>query len=419
MTNIFSSISGHFGRSLILGTFLPVTIFVILFLHFLAPMLPEDALILQPFKELDTPWQIVTISFATIVLSGFIYNLSIPITRFYEGYPWKDSWYGKRRIKHYQSQFDKASARWKGMRTLIRAEFNSDTNSYWSSLGQTLNTDFPAERNLILPTRLGNVFRGFERYSSHQYGIASITLWPRLLAKIDKEYASSIDDSMTSFDFMLNSSALCGVLSIAIIFTGLIYPIPLYEASLLLSWLFKSIAFALLSYSFYVFSISRAVAWGNMVKGAFDLYRWDLLQQLGYKHLPTNLLEERAIWDYISKQMIYGDHPSKPTFPYQEQETSLRVVPKNINIEVTKGFKKSATDNKIEIVFLVKNTDEQDADHLVVTDTVPSGYCFQWDSLNHGAKPIIVKGTNPYYFVINGLASKAEEQFSYCICPLK
>ena len=93
MTSILSSISGYFSRSLILGTFLPVTIFVVLSLLLLVPSLNADLSLAVVLEQLDTG-KIVGISFLTIVISGLLYNMSIPILRLYQGYPWRGSWIG-------------------------------------------------------------------------------------------------------------------------------------------------------------------------------------------------------------------------------------------------------------------------------------------------------------------------------------
>jgi hypothetical protein len=94
VTNILSSISGQFSKSLILGTFFPVMVFVILAQIFVVPLLPSDWLVLRQLETLDTQWRVVVILLLAIVLSGLLYNLNIPIIRFYEGYPWQDSWIG-------------------------------------------------------------------------------------------------------------------------------------------------------------------------------------------------------------------------------------------------------------------------------------------------------------------------------------
>ena len=53
----------------------------------------------------------------------------------------------------------------------------------------------PGRKALVMPTQSGNAIRSFEYYPTAQYGMSSITLWPRLIAKIDKDYAAVIDEA--------------------------------------------------------------------------------------------------------------------------------------------------------------------------------------------------------------------------------
>jgi hypothetical protein len=78
--------------------------------------------------------------------------------------------------------------------------------------GRRLNEEFPIERTSVLPTRLGNVIRSFEDYPERQYGMDGVTLWPRLVAKINKDHATVIEDAKITFDFLLNSAVLSAVL---------------------------------------------------------------------------------------------------------------------------------------------------------------------------------------------------------------
>jgi len=101
------------------------------------------------------------------------------------------------------------------------AETVSDIWTRLSEVSRRLNSELPSDTSLLLPTRLGNVIRSFEEYPDRQYGIGAITLWPRLIAKIDKEYAAMMDDSKTSFDFMLNISLLSAFSALVITVVGL------------------------------------------------------------------------------------------------------------------------------------------------------------------------------------------------------
>jgi uncharacterized repeat protein (TIGR01451 family) len=423
MTDILSTISGQFSKSLILGAFLPAAIFVVLGVIFVVPLFPVDSPLLTSLQVLDTQSKLLTILFLTIVLSCLLHNLNIPIIRLYEGYPWKDSWIGQRCTRRYQAKFDAVQARWRGMRTLVyalRAQNPSDRRSpaieaEWGRIGRIVDTEFPPYRRMLLPTRVGNVIRSFESYSYRQYGIEAITLWTRLIAKIDKDYAAATDDAKTSFDFTLNSSVLSMILGAAILIVGLCCPSALSLPSLWVRWLFEVIGFGVLAYSFYLCSIPRASAWGAMVKGAFDLYRWDLLEQLGYKRVPVTMKEERALWDDISLQMMYGDSPKVRMAEYAAMHTLARGEPYVVDLEIGRGISVPAGDRVVTVTLCVKNVDAQGrtAMNVVVTDTLPDGFDYEWNSACVDNSNVPVVGVNPYQFNIGNLNPGKEVTLTY------
>lgn len=432
MTSILSAISGQFSKNLVLGTFMPVVTFVILNLMFVIPYIPYEWHFLTQLRTFDTSGM-VAIFFLTIVTTGLLYNLNIPIIRFYEGYPWKDSLIGRWRTRYYQRQLRQDTSlrtRAELFRVKPRAlkgstEEGFDTltveerrkqvgriSSVRAMLGRSINTEFPLTESSILPTRLGNVIRSFEDYPQRQYNMAAITLWPRLIAKIDKEYAALIDDAKASFDFMVNFSVLSMSTALATLFIGLIYPIPLASRQLLLPWLVEIIFFALLSYVTYIWSIGRASNWGDMVKGAFDLYRWELLKQLGYQREPTNLTEERELWGKISRQLIYGYLYKEQLPEYSIPSTYAEGTP-TVNLDIYRLLDTTG-DNNLSVSIHIKNVDAQKRNtrQVVVTDTLPDGFQLEWGSAlvtsseattDKPCEPVSVFGINPYRFSVGDL----------------
>lgn len=59
MTSILSTISGFFSKPLILGSFLPVVIFILLSWLLLIPILPPGNLVFQPLEGLEKEWKLL------------------------------------------------------------------------------------------------------------------------------------------------------------------------------------------------------------------------------------------------------------------------------------------------------------------------------------------------------------------------
>jgi hypothetical protein len=424
MTSIFSSLSAQFGKALILGTLLPVSIFSTAGLILLQVLLEHS--LWDLVSNLDTGWQVLVLSFVAIVLSGLLVNLNVPLTRLYEGYPWAKSWIGRRRTARYQRQFDALSVRWRGLRTLLYftsrqspsaspSPVSPSIQRYLNDVGHTLRGAYPLARSSVLPTRLGNVIRSFENYPRAQYGMSAIPLWPRLLAKIDTQYAAALDAAKISFDFALNCSFLSAVLAVAMLALGLFHPLfpasPPAKASLLAA----VAACLVLSYLFYLMMVGRAAAWGEMVKGAFDLYRRPLLAQLAYEVVPQTLLQERALWADISQQLLFGDSPRVRPAEFTGISVAARGSPDYARLEVTRGVSAAHASEDPTVTIAVRNATvpPQAVNRVIVTDFVPQPFHYVWGSAN-----VPVTGANPYEFEIGRLEPGQTCIVTYCMTQL-
>jgi hypothetical protein len=422
MTSILSSISGHFGKALMLGAFLPATVFMLLWSIFIEPIIPAMQTLLQPLGMFSEQWPVLAAIFIIVVITGLLFSLNITIIQFYEGYPWQDSYLGQWRIATYRRKFRKTIMTQKGMRTLLRAIPFSDPDypgilRSWSKSREVIRKNYPNKELLILPTRLGNVIRSFERYPDEQYGMESILFWTRLVSVIDKDYANIITDAKTSLDFMLNSSLLSAILAFAALILGLIFPQnTLASPTMLAAWLVKIGAFFTLAYIFYMNAIPRAEAWGETVKGAFDLYRGDLLKKLGYQQEPKTPLSERDLWNKISRQKIYGDRPAKGPHVDYAQPTPPFASCVGPVLSLSRGVAQPDSPNSQQMILQVHNPDEkQVASQVIVIDALPDGFDYLWGSATSPDREVSVEGINPYRFSIGDLQPGQTVTLSYTL----
>ena len=450
MTGLLSTISGYFTKFILLGTVLPVVVFIISFFILVRPLLPGDLPILLPLAVLEPQWQLLVATLFTVLISGLLYILNVPIIQLYEGYQWSETPIGKSRTEHYQKIFEARERRIRGTRTLLRAmlAFEEDTarissigavlqnitvdgrtlnwqeahdaiQAKWDRQQQKLLEDFPTQRLLILPTRLGNTIRAFEYYPNREYGMDGVTCWSRLIAKIDPPYAAAIDDAKTSFDFMINMSVLSAVSVVMQIAAGLFSRKPFASPGGLMIWLSLILITALLGFTFYHLSISRASAWGETVKGAFDLYRKDLLAQLGYDLKLETRSEEREVWDSISLQMIYGDQPDGPRTPPYTGKAAPLLQESDFPLRISRSVESLWSKRKATIIVLIKNLDPtRTAEDLRITDTLDKNLHYEWNSASINGQRIPVEGSNPYFFKIGSLAAGEEVELRYKVIRL-
>ena len=411
MNTLSSSISNQFGKSMILGTLLPVTIFVIAWLVIVAPLMPPNWSLLEAFDFFGTPSEIIALSFFTIMMTVLLHNFNSLIIRFYSGYPWSESIWGKWRTQRYQKEFEKIHARCDGLYVLLSAMGRHHAEirplvAEWSKVGRRKLSDFPERRDLVLPTRLGNRVRSVERYPAVQYGIDMVVLWPRLQAVLDKDYATRIDDAQISFNFMVNLSVLSILLAVFTGCIGLLYPPPGAFMRVMVPVL-MSLA---LAYCFYRLSVSQVNEWGGLARGAFDLYKGKLLTQLGYEQKPKDPEEERKLWDNITFQMMLGDQQKdigkeEPRVQYADSSPpSTRAVarPGDARLEITRGVRRARKKYRLVVHLGIRNSSDKQVTGLIVTDTLPDGLDYEWDSASVAGRDVRVEGTNPYTFYSDG-----------------
>lgn len=322
MLSMFSAVSGHFTKGLVLGTLLPV----LLFIAGAVPMwllFTDGAPALAAGSVAFMTEQAAALGIFVVAATGALYNLNTPIIRFYEGYPWSRTAYGRRRIDHHKRRLSaavvlqkaliavRAGATDAGLKGVVQRSLNDAS--------RVIAAEYPGEA-LVLPTRLGNVIRNAEEYPREQYGISAIPLWPRLVPLIGKEYGAALDEAKTSFDFFVNASALAallaGFIAVLSVHSGLVFG----DVRVAAACLALCLAAGAIAYAAYVAAAGAAAAWGGQIKGAFDLYRGALLKQLGYDRTFTSREDERKMWRAVSRQIVFGDPLDSPPLPYRVAE---------------------------------------------------------------------------------------------------
>jgi hypothetical protein len=425
MGSLLTSISGQFGKAILLGTLFPVLIFCVLAQLIIVPVLPFAQTLNFQFQRIalgEDKVVAVGVVFIIIVITGTLYNLNIPIIRLYEGYPWKDSLFGNLVLRRIRKNFEEITSLRIAMRNLksTLAEIDPESNVLTSlqvrqnALATYINSELPDKVDNLLPTRLGNVIRNFERYSAVSYAMDAIVLWPRLISKIDQAFASTIDDSKTSFDFMLNNSFLCGMGGITLGVVGLFSKVAA-SGPLANEYLWRIAVFLGLSVVFYNFSIGRAAAWGQQVKSAFDLYRTDLLNSLGYSYKPATSVEERALWQDITRQLYYPDTRDN-SLHYRGPATRIVVDPRAAQIEFNRKMNSSAVLGNWEVVVVLTNVGKKAANCVTIYESLPDGFKLLPGSLSisKGAD-LTISNFAPLEFAVANVSAGAQIDITYLI----
>ncbi len=157
---------------------------------------------------------------------------------------------------------------------------------------------YPPDESQVVRNALGNALLAAECYPARMYGMHHRTLWPRLLAVVPAEFAAALDRARMLLDLIVNLSLVCVLVGVDIL--GLAAQTQRWEL------LAGGLGAGVLAYLAYRLAVPAAIAWGQQVKAAYDLYRRDLLVQMELTPPPT-LAEEKALWVQVSQFMMYWE----------------------------------------------------------------------------------------------------------------
>lgn len=161
-------------------------------------------------------------------------------------------------------------------------------------------THFPRNATRVLPTRIGNILMAAEEYSWLRYSIDAVLWWPRLSAILPDSYRSQVSFNLTPVITFLNLSTLSAL-------SGIIIGVGLWVFEGLVWWwgILSIILGCVLARACYLGAVSAAVRYGQSIRTAFDVYRFDLLKQMRIT-LPSSPDNESQLWFSIGQWLFYG-----------------------------------------------------------------------------------------------------------------
>ena len=246
------------------------------------------------------------LAFLLAALIGYVLNyLNFPLIYLAEGYPFRRTWWGRLMIAWYGDQRD----------CLEELARSPDDQAFYAD---ELADRFPPEREKCTPTALGNVIAAFENYPSQRYGIDAVHMWPRLLPVLNEEkYAVFVEREKEGFDFFLNFSALSGMFAVE----GLLF--RWFSGWPTFTW--ATLVGGCVAFLSYQAAVRCARNWGETVKTAFDLYRYQLAERLALEPFRDRV-EEIMRWEAFSHLVRYGGtRESFRTFRYPLPGQSVKI----------------------------------------------------------------------------------------------
>lgn len=286
-------------RRFILGFFLPSLLFVLALMWVLGGGNARDQLWAQLVAK--EPLNAAYLILLTWVLAVLLLALNDLLYRIYSGQFPPLSWATRSRQKAREARQTLVAR----VETLHRqwsqhGVLSADARKEYNDKRRQLFLGYPRNADRVLATRFGNTFRAFQDYSNTVYGADAVAVWPRLTAVLPRDVLEKIEDARCQVDFFLNTGYLAlivSAVSIVRLVTHFDAPSALYAAA--------AIAIAR---GAYVLSIEHVVAWGEMVRTAFDCYLPALATLLGF-NLPATRKARRQFWRDFSNTASFGADP--------------------------------------------------------------------------------------------------------------
>lgn len=245
-----------------------------------------------------------------VTLAGTItMPLQLPLLRLLEGYwPSRPRW-----IAGPAARVGIAFQKWRRGPVDVSAPHGAaERQAAWERLAWQ-RSRYPDQLHLLRPTALGNALTAAERRAGRLYGLDAVVVWPRLEPLLSEPVRAAVADRRMWLDASVRLSATAALVA------------PVALALLWHSgwWRVLALASLLVSWLAYAAAVQAAIAYGECVRAAFDLHRFDLLTAL-HLPLPADREAERIqnrklsrLWRQgagLAREMRY-EHPPDPLTP--------------------------------------------------------------------------------------------------------
>ena len=154
----------------------------------------------------------------------------------------------------------------------------------------------------LMPTLFGNVLATASEHPRVVYAMEGAFWWPRLAPLLPGAFQEMLGSAQAPMMGLLNLSFVFAVLALGGALTlGVVGALWTTAGIVLIGGL-------VLSRLCYRAAIGQAVGLGSQLDVAFDLYRHEILRQMGLE-TPADLPAERALWSQLAIQLQRGAEP--------------------------------------------------------------------------------------------------------------
>lgn len=263
------------------------------------------------WKPIEQAALAFTLAMLVILSDLWMSWFTLPLLRLFEGYwptrlgHWlRNERIGRLKKKILQQEEQLDTLQKQGWDKLSLAE-----QTKLLTLDNELTNNYPVELHSLMPTRLGNILRAAETYPRERYGLDAIIMWPRLWLILPTEVRTELSTARQN----LNRAAQ--FLGWGIFFLGLV-SVWGYRMGVTAWFVTLAIAFAFVVVT-YQHVCSSAETYGDLLRAAFDLHRFDLYKQMNWP-LPKDSETEEKVGEQLTQYIFRGCTKLDIKFEYQK-----------------------------------------------------------------------------------------------------
>lgn len=214
--------------------------------------------------------------------------LQLPILRLLEGYwPWPlrrlrfglARWVAKR--------LETKEDAWQDLAAIKPEDRSAEEQEKYARLDAQL-ARYPVDPRHLMPTRLGNVLRAAEEYPQVRYGLVMGVCWPRLWLALPKEPQETLSQARQKLNGAARLFAWGLLFAVWVVWAWWAVPVALVVAA-----------------AAYWGMLHAAGAYGDLLRSAFDLYRFTLYEEVRWP-LPQAPELEVVMGRRLSEYLFRG-----------------------------------------------------------------------------------------------------------------
>jgi hypothetical protein len=247
---------------------------------------------------------------ASLGVALAFHPVQFSVVQFFEGY-WGKGDLAQRfriqRIRKYQELYDELEDRRTEAADLLQlidgitGRRARDVRTMLTSLAEEaerlIESSFPRAKEEIMPTRLGNVMRRFERQAGEQYGIDAPSVFAHIMLVAPPDHAAYVNDQRSQLDLAIRmsfTSVLACVMAVAFLWRHG-------------PWLLIALVPYLMAYLSYRGAVVLARQYATAVNTVVDLDRFLLYERLRLKPAESTQ-EEREVNERLMRLLQHSTH---------------------------------------------------------------------------------------------------------------